>query len=43
MERPGNCENAFYEYMTSCWKKIPENRPNFEALEWILEDYFEDR
>ena len=43
MERQENCESRFYDYMKCCWKKIPEDRPDFEILQWLFEDYFEDR
>ena len=43
MERPSNCEEQYYDVMMQCWKKSPEDRPTFETLTWMLEDYFEDQ
>ena len=43
MERPKNCEEQYYDMMMQCWKKNPDDRPTFETLTWMLEDYFEDQ
>ncbi|XP_017567920.1 tyrosine-protein kinase Lyn-like [Pygocentrus nattereri] len=40
MPRPENCPNKLYEIMTSCWKAEPEERPTFDYMQSILEDYF---
>ena len=42
MERPTNCEVRYYDHMTSCWKKNPDERPTFETLTWMLDEYFQD-
>jgi len=43
MERPSTCEEHYYDVMMQCWKKNPDERPTFETLTWMLEDYFEDQ
>lgn len=40
MPRPDNCSNELYDIMLNCWKNIPEDRPTFEYLQSILEDFF---
>ena len=40
MECPSNCPDALYDIMLSCWKGNPEERPTFEYLKYLLEDYF---
>ena len=44
MEKPNKCPDKYYnDIMTTCWKKNPDERPTFETLTWMLEDYFEDQ
>lgn len=44
MEKPNKCPDMYYnDIMTPCWKKNPDERPTFETLTWMLEDYFEDQ
>ncbi|KAI4881025.1 hypothetical protein NFI96_021795 [Prochilodus magdalenae] len=40
IQRPENCPSKLYEIMTSCWKAKPEERPTFEYMQSVLEDYF---
>ncbi|XP_032877251.1 tyrosine-protein kinase HCK-like isoform X3 [Amblyraja radiata] len=40
MPRPDNCSNELYDIMLNCWKNIPEDRPTFDYLQSILEDFF---
>ncbi|XP_051881316.1 tyrosine-protein kinase HCK-like isoform X3 [Pristis pectinata] len=40
MPRPDNCSNELYDIMLNCWKNAPEDRPTFEYLQSILEDFF---
>lgn len=39
--RPRNCGTALYELMLSCWKEEPEERPTFEYLASLLDDFDE--
>lgn len=39
--KPTNCPQAFWEIMSDCWNKDPNNRPTFETLKWKLEDFFD--
>ncbi|KAL0969240.1 hypothetical protein UPYG_G00224370 [Umbra pygmaea] len=40
MPRPDNCPEDLYNIMHLCWKDNPENRPTFEYLRSVLEDFF---
>ncbi|KAG7330037.1 hypothetical protein KOW79_006259 [Hemibagrus wyckioides] len=40
MQCPENCPSELYEIMTSCWKAKPEERPTFEYMQSVLEDYY---
>ncbi|XP_036397525.1 tyrosine-protein kinase Lck [Megalops cyprinoides] len=40
MPRPDNCPEALYNIMNICWQENPENRPTFEYLRSVLEDFF---
>lgn len=40
MPRPDNCPSELYEVMTSCWKTKPEERPTFDYMQSVLEDYY---
>ncbi|XP_046869890.1 tyrosine-protein kinase Lck [Hypomesus transpacificus] len=40
MPRPENCPEGLYNIMGLCWKENPENRPTFEYLRSVLEDFF---
>ncbi|XP_072544102.1 tyrosine-protein kinase Lyn-like [Salminus brasiliensis] len=40
IQQPENCPKKLYEIMISCWKASAEERPTFEYMQSILEDYF---
>ncbi|XP_015263547.1 PREDICTED: tyrosine-protein kinase Lck [Gekko japonicus] len=40
MPPPDNCPDELYKLMLQCWKDSPEQRPTFEYLKAVLEDFF---
>uniref|UniRef100_A0A8C9F5K5 Tyrosine-protein kinase n=1 Tax=Pavo cristatus TaxID=9049 RepID=A0A8C9F5K5_PAVCR len=40
MPQPDNCPRELYELMMQCWKEQPEERPTFEYMKSVLEDFF---
>ncbi|XP_077367007.1 tyrosine-protein kinase Blk isoform X1 [Festucalex cinctus] len=40
MPCPEGCPQELYHIMTACWKERPEERPTFEFLQNVLEDFF---
>ncbi|XP_062450257.1 tyrosine-protein kinase Lck isoform X3 [Rhea pennata] len=40
MPQPENCPRELYELMMQCWKERPEDRPTFEYMKSVLEDFF---
>uniref|UniRef100_A0A663EC42 Tyrosine-protein kinase n=1 Tax=Aquila chrysaetos chrysaetos TaxID=223781 RepID=A0A663EC42_AQUCH len=40
MPRTENCPEELYDIMMRCWKTKPEDRPTFEYMQSILEDFF---
>ncbi|NXP82979.1 HCK kinase, partial [Ramphastos sulfuratus] len=40
MPRTESCPEELYGIMLSCWKAKPEDRPTFESIQSILEDFF---
>lgn len=39
--KPGPpCPDKLYEIMLLCWAAVPEDRPSFESLQYMLEDLF---
>ncbi|XP_056152389.1 tyrosine-protein kinase Lck [Lampris incognitus] len=40
MPRPENCIEGLYNIMCLCWRENPEDRPTFEYLRSVLEDFF---
>ena len=40
MSAPKDCPEPLYQIMLSCWKHEAEERPTFEALKILLEDYY---
>ncbi|ERE85420.1 proto-oncogene tyrosine-protein kinase LCK-like protein [Cricetulus griseus] len=40
MVRPDNCPEELYQIMMLCWKERPEERPTFDYLRSVLDDFF---
>uniref|UniRef100_A0A8C0QMQ5 Tyrosine-protein kinase n=1 Tax=Chelonoidis abingdonii TaxID=106734 RepID=A0A8C0QMQ5_CHEAB len=40
MPQPDNCPEELYTLMMHCWKESPEERPTFEYMKSVLEDFF---
>ena len=40
MPRPDNCPEELYNIMTRCWKNRPEERPTFEYIQSVLDDFY---
>ncbi|XP_078133632.1 tyrosine-protein kinase Lck [Sander vitreus] len=40
MPKPENCPEGLYNVMCLCWRENPEDRPTFEYLRSVLEDFF---
>ncbi|KAG7264983.1 hypothetical protein CRUP_017814 [Coryphaenoides rupestris] len=40
MQRLECCPKELYSIMLDCWKKKPEDRPTFEYLQSVLEDFY---
>ncbi|XP_033923039.1 tyrosine-protein kinase HCK [Melopsittacus undulatus] len=40
MPRTEHCPEELYEVMMRCWRSRPEDRPTFEYVQSILEDFF---
>lgn len=40
MPPPTHCPDPLYQIMLDCWKGEPEERPTFDFLQHLLEDYF---
>ncbi|KAJ8370747.1 hypothetical protein SKAU_G00107750 [Synaphobranchus kaupii] len=40
MQRMDNCPQELYDIMQMCWKDKPEERPTFEYLQSVLEDFY---
>ncbi|NWS82207.1 LCK kinase, partial [Toxostoma redivivum] len=40
MPQPDNCPAELYELMRQCWKESPEERPTFDFMKSVLEDFF---
>lgn len=41
LSRPPECPERLYNIMMECWNAEPKERPTFETLHWMLEDYSE--
>lgn len=40
MPPPEGCPDPLYNIMLSCWKTEPDDRPTFESLKALLDDYY---
>ncbi|CAN9502312.1 unnamed protein product [Ophioblennius macclurei] len=40
MPKPENCTDGLYDVMCMCWQEKPEDRPTFEYLRSVMEDFF---
>ena len=40
MPAPDGCPDPLYQIMLTCWKREADERPTFEHLKYLLEDYF---
>ncbi|XP_036388448.1 tyrosine-protein kinase HCK [Megalops cyprinoides] len=40
MQRMDNCPKELYDIMLMCWNKKPEERPTFDYLQSVLEDFY---
>ncbi|XP_034433051.1 tyrosine-protein kinase Lck [Hippoglossus hippoglossus] len=39
MPKPDNCPEGLYNVMGMCWRETPDDRPTFEYLRSVLEDF----
>lgn len=40
MPRMDNCPEELYEVMKQCWKEKAEERPTFDYLQSVLDDFY---
>lgn len=40
MPQPNNCPKELYDIMMSCWKNKPEDRPTFDYMQSVLDDFY---
>ncbi|KFO31488.1 Tyrosine-protein kinase HCK [Fukomys damarensis] len=40
MPRPDHCPEELYNIMIRCWKNRPEERPTFEYIQSVLDDFY---
>ncbi|XP_046883454.1 tyrosine-protein kinase Lyn isoform X2 [Hypomesus transpacificus] len=40
MPRPENCPSELYDIMSTCWKTKPEDRPTFDYIQSVLDDFY---
>lgn len=40
MPRPDSCPQELYDIMMSCWKNKPEDRPTFDYMQSVLDDFY---
>lgn len=39
MEKPSNCGERLYNLMSSCWLEYPDERPTFDRIVEILDEF----
>ncbi|XP_036412019.1 tyrosine-protein kinase Lyn isoform X1 [Colossoma macropomum] len=40
MPRPENCPPELYDIMNNCWKSKPDDRPTFDYIQSVLDDFY---
>ncbi|XP_031418675.1 tyrosine-protein kinase Lyn isoform X2 [Clupea harengus] len=40
MPKPENCPAELYEIMMTCWKDKPDDRPTFDYMQSVLDDFY---
>lgn len=40
MPQADNCPRELYQMMLNCWKEKPEDRPTFEYMQSVLNDFY---
>lgn len=40
MPRPDSCPAELYDIMMSCWRNKPDERPTFDYMQSVLDDYY---
>ncbi|KAG5841599.1 hypothetical protein ANANG_G00168320 [Anguilla anguilla] len=40
MPRPEHCPTELYDIMMSCWKDKPDDRPTFDYIQSVLDDFY---
>lgn len=40
MPQTDNCPTELYNMMLNCWKEKPEERPTFEYMQSVLNDFY---
>lgn len=40
MPQPDSCPQELYDIMMSCWKNKPEERPTFDYMQSVLDDFY---
>ena len=40
MPRPEGCPEELYSIMMTCWRQVSEERPTFDFLQNMLNDFF---
>ena len=40
MPQPADCPAELYDIMMSCWKDKPDDRPTFDYMQSVLDDFY---